>query len=166
MILVDTGMDPAGSALDGALAAAGAVWSDVSDVIVTHAHADHVGALDHVRAVAPTARIHTHTLEGIGDAEPLGDGDRVQGLRVLATPGHTAGHLSLLDEDRGTLLVGDCVGVMSGRLVRAPEQFTADSAEAEQSLHRLLALRGTRMLFAHGTEIDEPWEALDLLLRG
>lgn len=164
LTLVDTGMDPGGDALDAALADAGGTWSNVSDIVITHAHTDHVGALGHVRAMAPKARIHAHPAEALADTLPLSDGDVVNGLRAFATPGHTAGHLSLLDEGAGTLLVGDCLGVMSGRLVRAPEQFTADTAQAERSLHRLLSLRGARMLFAHGSELTDPWGDLDALL--
>jgi metallo-beta-lactamase superfamily protein len=55
VILVDTGMDASGHALDAALGEAGAAWSDVSHVLITHAHPDHVGALDHVRQAAPFA---------------------------------------------------------------------------------------------------------------
>jgi glyoxylase-like metal-dependent hydrolase (beta-lactamase superfamily II) len=166
LTLVDTGLDPTGGALDDALAGSGARWSDVSDVVITHAHPDHVGALDHIRTVAAAARIHAHPLEGLEGTLPLADGDSVNGLRALATPGHTPGHLSLVDNDHGVLLVGDCLGVVEGQLVRAPAAFTADAPRAEESLHRLLSLRGARMLFAHGPELSEPWAALDALLDG
>lgn len=66
------------------------------------------------------------------------------------------GHLSLVDEERGVLLVGDCVGVVGGRLVRAPERFTADLEVAEQTLRSLLVWRGARMFFAHGPELASP----------
>lgn len=164
LVLVDTGMDPDGPALDAALARAGGSWSDVSHVVTTHSHPDHVRALDHVRRVAPGASVLGHPADGLADSRPLSHGDVVGGLRVLATPGHTPGHVSLLDEDRGVLLVGDCLGAVDGDLVRAPEQFTADHEEAERSLHRLLDVRGARMLFGHGAELDDPWEALDVLL--
>jgi glyoxylase-like metal-dependent hydrolase (beta-lactamase superfamily II) len=164
LTLVDTGLDPGGEALDLALADAGALWTDVSDVVITHAHPDHVGALDHVRVAAPQARIHSNPAEGMAGTLPLWDGDTVNSLRVIATPGHTAGHLSLIDESQATLLVGDCLGVVDGQLVRAPAQFTADGEQAEASLHRLLSMRGSRMLFAHGEELSEPWADLEVLL--
>lgn len=164
LVLVDTGMDAIGHALDLALAHSGASWSDVSHVVITHGHPDHTGAVDHVRQVAPGARVLADPLEEIPDTEPLADGAVVGTLRAFATPGHTPGHLSLIDESRGVLLVGDCPGTVDGELVRAPEQFTADLEQAEQSLHRLRALRGARMLFAHGPEVSRPWDALDALL--
>jgi glyoxylase-like metal-dependent hydrolase (beta-lactamase superfamily II) len=166
LVLVDTGMDASGAALDQALERLGAAWSDVSQVVITHGHPDHTGAVDHVRQVAPGAGILAGPQDGLPDAAPVSHGDVVGGLRVIATPGHTPGHVSLLDESRGVLLVGDCLGSRDGELSRAPEQFTADPDQAEQSLHGLLTYRGARMLFGHGPELSRPWDALDALLGG
>ena len=165
LVLVDTGMDPSGCALDDAVVNAGAAWSDVSDVVITHGHPDHVGAVEHVRRAAPGARVLASPADGVADAAPLLPGDMVGTLRAVATPGHTPGHMSLFDEDQGLLVVGDCAGTVDGQLVRAPERFTADVERAEQSLHRLAALRATRMVFAHGPELDQPREALERLIR-
>ena len=85
-------------------------------------------------------------------------------LRVVASPGHTPGHVCFLDDARGALFVGDCLGTVAGRLGRGPQQFTADPQVAEQTLHSLLALRGCRMLFGHGPELADPWNELDALL--
>lgn len=162
VILVDTGMEADGAALDAALAEAGAKWTDVSDVVLTHHHPDHIGALDHVRAQAPKAALWS------GDELPrttqVGDGDRVGPLRVVSTPGHTPGHICLIDDDTGDVFVGDCVGTFGGGLQQAPAVFTADAAEADRSLRRLAALDGRRMYFAHGAEIGDPWTVLAALI--
>ena len=94
---------------------------------------------------------------------PLVEGDRVRNLRVVQTPGHTAGHISLL-HDGGMLFVGDSVGTVGGVMRRAPEQFTADSAAAEESLLKLSLLEPDRMLFSHGPEIADPVGELRRLL--
>ena len=164
LALADAGMDPTGQALDDALEAVGAGWADVSHVLITHAHPDHVGGLERVRRQAPSARLMASAFEGLPDAEPLSDGQQAGPLRVVATAGHTAGHLSLVDETHGILFVGDCLGTVGGRLVRAPQQFTSDPVTAEQSLRRLPAFRGSRMLFGHGDELAAPWDSLDALL--
>lgn len=164
--LIDTGIDPTGRMLDAALTQANASWSDVTDVVITHGHTDHVGALQHVRKSAPAARVHAHPSEGIEGTIALVDGDILNGLRVLSTPGHTEGHLSLIEEHQGVLFVGDCIGVVDGRMVRAPEQFTADGDAAERSLRLLLDVRAERMLFSHGPETSRPWEKLSAMLDG
>ena len=102
--------------------------------------------------------------EGLPGLRPLADRDVIGPLRVFASHGHISGHLSFVDEERGVLLVGDCAGVVAGRLVRAPERFTADLEVAEQTLRSLLVWRGARMLFAHGPELASPWDELVRLL--
>jgi glyoxylase-like metal-dependent hydrolase (beta-lactamase superfamily II) len=90
--------------------------------------------------------------------------DRVRALQVVQTPGHTPGHISLLHDD-GTLFVGDAVGTVAGEIRRAPDPFTADRAQAEESLRRLSLLHPDRMLFSHGPEIPDPAGALRRLLQ-
>ena len=162
MILVDTGMQAEGAHLDAALAAASASWADVSDVVLTHHHPDHIGALDHVNAQAPKATVWSG--DQLPGANPVSDGDRVGALRVMHTPGHTPGHICLVDDDTGDVFVGDCVGTFGAELQRAPAVFTADAAEAERALQRLADQGGRRMYFSHGAEIDDPWAALGALL--
>lgn len=164
LVLIDTGMDPTGQALDAAVVEVGADWSDISHVLISHNHVDHVGALAHVRHAAAGAQVLASPLDRVPDARPVTAGDKIGALQVLATPGHTPGHLSFLDQDRGLLFIGDCLGVSNGRLVRAPVPFTADPDRAEETLHTLRALRVQRMLFAHGPELIDPWAQLDALL--
>lgn len=69
---------------------------------------------------------------------PLADGDVLPvlgGLRVIHTPGHTDGHISLLLEEQGTLLAGDVLQVRRGQL--APPLIFADADDAARSLAHL-----------------------------
>lgn len=155
--LIDTGFDPDATAIADALTSISAGWSDVSDVIITHGHVDHVGGLTTVTANAPSATVWA----GHHDTFPtpvhrVDDGDVIRGLRVITTPGHTRGHISLFQETRRVLFVGDVVGNMAGRVVLAPEQFTADQEEAARSLRKLAALSFDRLIFSHGSELPEP----------
>jgi glyoxylase-like metal-dependent hydrolase (beta-lactamase superfamily II) len=158
--LVDTGLPGSAVAIVAALAELGATWSDVSDVLLSHDHPDHVGSLAEITVLAPTASVW-------GNAplttRPLVDGETVRGLRVVATPGHTDGHVSFLHGE-GTLLVGDSLGNREGRLQRAPGAFTSDPDRAEESIRTIYSLGAQRMLFAHGPELADPLQALAALL--
>ena len=84
------------------------------------------GALD--------ARVITETT-GVA-VDVVGAGDSVLGLEVVPTPGHTAGHVCLVDPGSSTVLLGDVVGNI-GRLERGPAQFTENADQAEATLHAL-----------------------------
>jgi glyoxylase-like metal-dependent hydrolase (beta-lactamase superfamily II) len=151
LVLVDTGMDHSAQAIAAKLAEIGAHWPDVSDVILTHHHPDHIGGLSEVMARAPGATVWA----GAQDSYPVPvreaiDGEAIRGLRVVATPGHTAGHLSLLLESDGVLLIGDLTGNVDGRLDRAPAPFTSDAAEAERSIHKAALLDFAELYPSHG----------------
>jgi len=139
----------------------GAGWSDVTDVVLTHAHFDHTAGLPKVLALAPAARVWAGAEDipavdaGERPVETVKDGDQVRTLTVLTTPGHTPGHLSLLDEAASLLFVGDLVGALDRTLSRAPADFTADAAAADESLRRLAGLDVSRVLFSHGGELAD-----------
>lgn len=158
--LIDTATPGSTAQIENALTDLGATWADLSDILLSHDHADHIGGLPDVIAHAPRATVW-------GNAplttRPLADGDTLRGLTVLATPGHTDGHVSLL-HDNGALLVGDLVGNTNGTLTRAPAPFTADATQAEQSLHRICQLDVQRLLTAHGAELPNAPETLRALV--
>ncbi len=165
--LVDTGMRPDVEPIATALTAMGAGWPDLTDVVLTHEHPDHCGGLSTVVANAPSAAVWA----GSGDTFPVptrtaDDGTVIRGLRVIATPGHTAGHLCLLDEDHGALFTGDAIGSQDGTLTQGPEPFIADHQQAARSLRRLAGLRAARLLFGHGDEVADPAGALARFVSG
>lgn len=169
--LVDAGLPGSVEAIESGLTYLAAAWSDVTDVVVTHAHFDHVGGLAGVLAEASAAALwagpaevrDVQAVSGGRVAQPLEAGDRVAGWTVLPTPGHTAGHLCLVHEGDGVLLAGDVVGSIGGELTRAPEMFTADLVRAEASLRELAALGFVRVVTSHGEELaDGPARLKDL----
>src|SRR5882757_7359412 len=88
---------PAAAPVEAALETTG--WR-LTDILVTHHHADHTGGIAelkeryHCRVVAPAAE--AATIPDVDDVVRENDTVRVGGLeaRVLETPGHTAGHIS------------------------------------------------------------------------
>jgi glyoxylase-like metal-dependent hydrolase (beta-lactamase superfamily II) len=88
--------------------------------------------------------------------EVIEDGDLLPvlgGLRVLATPGHTPGHLSFFAEQRGVLFAGDSLRVVGARLRVSSGPNTHDAAAAQQSARRQLALRPQVICAGHGPAV-------------
>lgn len=155
LTLVDTGLDHSVPSITGKLAEIGADWGDVTDVILTHHHPDHIGGLSEVMALTPGALVWASAHDTFPVAvKAAEDGETIRGLRVIATPGHTAGHLSLLSNHDGVMLIGDLAGNQNGQLTRAPAPFTADAAEAERSLHKASLLDFADLYPSHGAPSD------------
>jgi glyoxylase-like metal-dependent hydrolase (beta-lactamase superfamily II) len=160
-----TGADVVGPARD-ALADAGVGWGDVAHVVVSHRHGDHVGGVPSVAGVAPEATFHAAVpdLEAVraqvAGAQEVRDGDRVLGVRIVATPGHTPGHVCAHDEEAGLLLAGDAIvngvsigGTTGEGIEPSPPEFTADTDLALESVGVLADLRPATILFGHGDPV-------------
>jgi glyoxylase-like metal-dependent hydrolase (beta-lactamase superfamily II) len=87
--------------------------------------------------------------------EQLTDGqvlDVAGGLRVVATPGHSPGHVSLLHERTATLITGDALFNVLG--VRySPRALCSDFRLTRRTAHALGELEYERVAFTHGPEI-------------
>jgi glyoxylase-like metal-dependent hydrolase (beta-lactamase superfamily II) len=80
--------------------------------------------------------------------EEVEDGDRLPGgLRVVHTPGHSDGHLSLHWPEKGLLIAGDACWHLT-RLAYMP--FYVDFEEARRSLAKLSRLDFDVAVFGHG----------------
>jgi glyoxylase-like metal-dependent hydrolase (beta-lactamase superfamily II) len=80
--------------------------------------------------------------------------DVAGGLRVVATPGHTPGHVSLLHEPTRTLITGDAIFNVLG--VRySPRFLCSDFRLSRRTAHVLGELEYDRAAFTHGPEITD-----------
>lgn len=122
------------------LAAADAMGAPIKRIVLTHAHPDHVGAVNALKRAIPDAEFIVATREvpsltkkpkplpgepkgrilggGAGvkvtpDLE-IGEGDRVGSLEVFAAPGHSVGHVAFLDSRDRTLYCGDVYSTVGG----------------------------------------------------
>jgi N-acyl homoserine lactone hydrolase len=141
--------------LDARLRGAGLDPGGVRHHVFTHLHADHVGAgpspganvilnANEWRAgTARGARLRGYMRPGIdnpqtvdGDYDLYGDGS----IRLLATPGHTAGHQSVLvaaSEGPRVLIAGDAVYSEAALVTRTIDGVSVDPDRARASIDRL-----------------------------
>lgn len=85
--------------------------------------------------------------------EALADGARLDiagGVRVVATPGHTVGHMCLYLERTRTVIAGDALLAEAGRLQGPGANATADMATAARSVRRLAELDVDAIVCYHG----------------
>ena len=155
--VVDTGVGGSADEIGAVLDKAGPGWAGVRHVVLTHKHPDHAGSIGDVLAQAATATAYV----GAGDLPEvkaprrltaLGDGEEVFGLQVVATPGHTVGHLAVFDPDTKVLVAGDALTNM-GRLAGSNPQFTEDKAAAVASVRKLAQLAPGTILVGHGPPV-------------
>lgn len=119
------------------------IGKPITRIIITHAHNDHIGALDTLKELLPESQVYISSrdallLEGNSMLLPneknvpirgglpksittkpdvlLEEGDHVGSLEVIATPGHTPGSISLFDTRNRSLIAGDAL-VTRGKLV-------------------------------------------------
>jgi N-acyl homoserine lactone hydrolase len=168
----DPGLDaryhPVERPLEAGLAAVGIALEDVRAATNCHLHADHAGQNYRLRGVPiyvqgaerraasePNYTVPTW-IDGPGVTYEVIDGDRdvAPGLRILATPGHSPGHQSLLVETRrgSQLLVGQAVYSRAEWLDepgREGRSSARDRAAYDRSVARLRALHPHQVHFAH-----------------
>lgn len=157
--VVDTGVADSEASIEAALTEVGLGWGSVGHVILTHKHPDHQGSLPAVLERAGAA----YWYAGQGDikaisadgGKPVGDDDSVFGLDVLTTPGHTPGHISLLDSPGGVLVAGDALNGSDGGVAGANPDFSEDMALANASVEKLATFDYEVALFGHGEPVLE-----------
>lgn len=158
--IVDTGVAGSEGAIADSLTAAGLGWDAVGHVILTHRHGDHAGSIEAIMGAAPAAAVYAgaEDIAAIAASRPVaavGDGENVFGLRIVTTPGHTAGHIAVLDEVGRILVAGDALGTTGGSLAGSNPRFTEVAAAAKASIGKMGALDFDVLLVGHGEPILE-----------
>jgi len=156
--LIDTGNPGSSFTIEQSMIAMGLSWNDVGHVIVTHAHSDHSGALRAVLGFAPEAVAYMGgaDIPGIDSPrpiQPVGDGDAVFGLSIIETPGHTPGHISVLDATGSLLLAGDALIGNAGGVTGPDATFSDNVTLAHDSVRKLAGFQYETILFGHGDPV-------------
>lgn len=170
--IYDIDLEPE-SLLAARLGEAGLAPDDVDLAVCSHLHFDHGGGLGQL----PDARLVVQRAEWEAAADPLlvelgvydpadvdlghdrqlldgdhdvfGDGS----VRLVATPGHTAGHQSLLVEGR-LLLIGDACYCRAALDADVLPPFAADEAAQRAGFARLrrFEAEGVTLVFSHDAD--------------
>jgi glyoxylase-like metal-dependent hydrolase (beta-lactamase superfamily II) len=187
LTLVDAMIPGSAKAIQAAAAKRGA---PIVRIALTHAHTDHIGSLDALHTLLPEAEIlissrdarllakdltldpdepQTKLRGGLPGAaakptRTFEDGGQVGSLQVIATPGHTPGHVSFLDHRSNTLICGDAFATLGGVATTAksnwkfplPAAATWHKPTELESARKLLALNPERLAPGHGKIVDAP----------
>ncbi len=187
LTLVDTGFRGRSGYILKEVARLGYSHEDITNIIITHHHADHTGSLAALKEITQ-AKVFVHPADAPyidgrlpqpGPARPewlsntlaplhglwatvpvavdalVGDGDQIPilgGIKILHTPGHTPGSISLFLEKEGLVIVGDVLSNTFG-LSFPSKAFTIDLAQEINSIKKLVDLDFNMICFGHGLPI-------------
>jgi glyoxylase-like metal-dependent hydrolase (beta-lactamase superfamily II) len=71
-------------------------------------------------------------------------------IHVIHTPGHTIGHIVFYLPDVKTLIAGDALNVVEGKLIGSRDIFTQDKKQAKETLKQLVSLPIDTIVCYHG----------------
>ena len=160
-VLVDTGMVDSTPELDAQWSPVLRPWPELGEIVAvvnTHLHFDHCGGNRRLagtptyvqRAELAAARAPDYLEEwvhfdGSSYVELDGDAELWEGVSVLFTPGHSAGHQAVVVEsDEGRV-------VLAGDVAHSMRELIDGATE---SIRRVHALRPSRVYLAHH---ERPW---------
>jgi glyoxylase-like metal-dependent hydrolase (beta-lactamase superfamily II) len=185
--LVDT---TTGGAADALIEAASQAGGTIRRIALTHWHSDHVGSVDalkkqlgDVEVLIPELDARILAGESVVEGQSAGGepkirtapdvmlsaGGRVGSLEVVASPGHTPGHVAYLDARDRTLLAGDVFTTLGGAAVTSHFNLrfpfaamgTWDRAKDLESARALRALDPAVLAVGHGRALHDPAQAMD-----
>ena len=185
LTLVDTGLRGSSPQIISFIHSLGRSVEEISLIILTHNHLDHIGGLAELKRFTP-AKVAAHKadisptegqppyprvirrllcippffalrslfsikpgevdiqLEGGEVLKPLG------GLKVIHTPGHTPGSVSLFSPQKRILMVGDAINKRHKNPRLPPKTVSTDLRQAIDSVKGLAQLDFDVLCFGHG----------------
>ncbi|MFE3573986.1 MBL fold metallo-hydrolase [Lysinibacillus sp. NPDC059133] len=163
-VIIDTGFPGQMEDIHEAMEKVGVSFDKLKVIILTHQDRDHIGSLPEIlQNFGNTIKVYAHDLDKPyiqGDLTLLKDGQlknlpkgKVDDIlkdgqelpycgriRIIHTPGHTPGHISLYLKQSKTLIAGDSMYSVNGIIEGIHEPTALDIKEAHHSLKKYLDL--------------------------
>jgi glyoxylase-like metal-dependent hydrolase (beta-lactamase superfamily II) len=170
---LDQTYQPISRRVEDAIKEVGVTRDEVTDVVNCHLHADHAGQ----NGALPDVPIHVQPAEwelahtsdhtildwieapGTTYRQTAGDHELAPGIRVVATPGHTAGHQSLVVEtEAGPVVLAGQACYSVGEWDGDPDALDGrggahDQAAYDRSIEKLRAIGPVRVHFGHDRQV-------------
>jgi glyoxylase-like metal-dependent hydrolase (beta-lactamase superfamily II) len=147
--VLDPGPDSAKHVADIMAAAGG----KVAGILLSHTHADHLGAVPALKAASGAKVWSFHASQDPAHVPDvaLRDGDVAAGWTAIHTPGHASDHLCFARD--GVVFTADHIMSWSTSVVSPPHGNMADYFA---SMRRMLAREDRVYLPGHGPKLDDP----------
>ena len=173
-VLIDTGFPGQIEDLRVEMSKVGVSFDKLKVVILTHQDIDHIGSLPEIlQECGNNIKVYAHDLDkpyiqgdlpllkdGHLDNPPKGkvddtlkDGQELPycgGIRVIHTPGHTPGHISIFLKQSKTLIAGDSMYSVNGIIGGIHAPTTLDIKAARLSLEKYVDLDIDSVVCYHG----------------
>ena len=164
--LIDTGMrELALQKIESELKSIGKNWKDITKVLITHKHGDHISNLTKIKEMTK-AEILSHKNEAPLIKEATGvevtsleQGYKINqcgGIEIIHIPGHSEGNACYYLHERKIMIAGDTVfGDENCNLTAPPEKYCLDVNQATKEIERLLNYDFDVLMYTHGKDIME-----------
>jgi hydroxyacylglutathione hydrolase len=183
--VIDAGLPGSADRIVDYVKEIGLLPTNVKSIVVTHPDMDHAGGVSELKeATGARVAVHEADAAGLsGEKAPktakgamglvmkaargfmkikpvkpdiiLKDGDTIDGLLVIHTPGHTVGSICLYIP-QAALFVGDALRTDDdGRPKLSPDLMNEDTRQAKESVRRIASLEFSTLLPGHGPPIVE-----------
>jgi glyoxylase-like metal-dependent hydrolase (beta-lactamase superfamily II) len=120
---------------------------EIAAILLTHHHPDHAPAAATLSALTGAA---VFAFRPEAEESKISEGDVIDGLQAVHTPGHTEDHLAFFDPSSSALFTGDAVLGRGTSVIDPPE---GDMATYAMSLRRMLGLRPALIYPGHGPTV-------------
>lgn len=151
----------------------------INNIILTHAHHDHIGGLDTMKQLISHITVYISHREAplmngdlsLNEDEPktpirgifpkkitskadilLQDGERIGSLQALFTPGHTPGSMSFIDTRNNALIAGDAFQTIGGLAV-AGQIRPSFPFPAKGTWNKEIALKSARKIQSYNPSL-------------